>query len=533
MDKAALTESATLLAEEGQGAEHFDVLIVGAGLSGIGAAYHLQTRCPTKAFTILEGRNTIGGTWDLFRYPGVRSDSDMYTLGYQFRPWREAKAIADGPSILRYIRETARENGIDRKIRYGHQVVRASWSSAEAKWTVEAQVSGGKSIAFTANFLYMCSGYYDYVEGYMPGWRGMNDYRGRIVHPQQWPDDFECKGKRIVVIGSGATAVTLVPALAESAAHVTMLQRSPTYIVARPSEDVIANWLRRKVSARLAYGLVRWKNVLIQMYFYNLARRKPAKTKQGIMRLAQEALGPEYDVEKHFSPRYNPWDQRLCLIPDADLFSAIRAGKASVITDEIATFTETGMRLQTGGELEADIIVTATGLKLKLLGGMQVVVDGVAVTPSRAMTYKGLMYSEIPNLASTFGYTNASWTLKADLTAEYICRLLNHMDARGYDYCTPRRRDPSIAEEPAINFTSGYIQRASGILPKQGSKKPWKLHQNYALDLLDLRFASIDDGTMEFTRLKDKDTRSTPLAKDHALAGPNLTGTRSIAGSGE
>jgi monooxygenase len=518
-DRAALTERTTSLAERALGTEHFDVLVVGAGLSGIGAAYHLQTRCPSKTFAILEGRNAIGGTWDLFRYPGVRSDSDMYTLGYQFRPWREAKAIADGPSILKYICDTAREYGIDRKIRYGHQVVRASWSSAEARWTVEARLAEGRAIAFTANFLYMCSGYYDYADGYMPGWAGMDDYRGRIVHPQQWPEDLECEGKRIVVIGSGATAVTLVPALAESAAHVTMLQRSPTYIVARPSEDVIANWLRRRVSARLAYSLVRWKNVLIQMYFYDLARRKPEKTKQGIMRLAQEALGPEYDVEKHFSPRYNPWDQRLCLIPDADLFSAIRVGKASVVTDEIATFTRTGLRLQSGNELEADIIVTATGLKLKLLGGMQVIVDDIAATPSRAMTYKGLMYSEIPNLASTFGYTNASWTLKADLTAEYVCRLLNHMDARGYDYCTPRRRDPSIAEEPAINFTSGYIQRASDILPKQGSKKPWKLHQNYALDLLDLRFASIDDGTMEFTRRKDRDARSKALAKDHAFAG--------------
>jgi monooxygenase len=511
-DSAAATESVSLPAEDAQSVEHLDVLIIGAGLSGVGAAYYLQARCPKKSFAILEGRNAIGGTWDLFRYPGVRSDSDMFTLGYQFRPWREAKAIADGPSILNYVRETAREYGIDRKIRYGHMVTRASWSSLQARWTVEAEIPGGKAVEFTANFLYMCSGYYDYAEGYMPGWPGMERYSGRIVHPQQWPADLDYAGKRIVVIGSGATAVTLVPALAESAAHVTMLQRSPTYIVARPSEDFIANWLRRKVSAQLTYALVRWKKVLLQMYFYNLARRKPGKTKKGILHLAQKALGPEYDVEKHFSPRYNPWDQRLCLIPDADLFSAIRAGKASVVTDEITTFTEKGVRLQSGDELQADIIVTATGLKVKLLGGMQVVVDGAVICPSRAMTYKGMMYSEIPNLASAFGYTNASWTLKADLTAEYVCRLLNHMDARGYDYCTPRRRDPSIAEEPAINFTSGYIQRASDILPKQGSKKPWKLHQNYALDLLNLRFARVDDGTMEFTRLKDRES---------AVAAPN------------
>src|SRR6267142_4524486 len=501
-------------AQEAQGIAHFDVLIVGAGLSGIGAAYYLQTQCPSKSFAILEGRDTMGGTWDLFRYPGVRSDSDMYTLGYQFRPWREAKAIADGPSILNYVRDTARDYGIDRKIRYGHRVTRASWSSPEARWTVETALPGGKLVQFTTKFLYMCSGYYDYAEGYMPGWPGMERYGGRIVHPQQWPDDLDYAGRRIVVIGSGATAVTLVPALAESAVHVTMLQRSPTYIVARPTEDVIANWLRSRVSARLAYGLVRWKNVLLQMYFYNLARRKPGKTKNGILHLAKKALGPEYDVEKHFSPRYNPWDQRLCLIPDADLFLALRSGKASVVTDGIASFTEKGVRLQSGDELQADIIVTATGLKLKLLGGMELMVDGVAASPSRAMTYKGMMYSEIPNLASAFGYTNASWTLKADLTAEYVCRLLNYMDARDYDYCTPRRRDPSITEEPAVNFTSGYIQRANDVLPKQGSKKPWKLHQNYALDLLTLRFARVDDGTMEFTRIKHRGhAADTPGAK--------------------
>ena len=518
-DSAAPTEKTPPLAEDPPAVEHFDVLIVGAGLSGIGAACYLQRECPSKSFAILEGRNTMGGTWDLFRYPGVRSDSDMFTLGYQFKPWGEAKAIADGPSILRYIQETAREFGVEEKIRYGHVVTGASWSSADARWTVEAKFARGENVRFSTNFLYMCSGYYDYAEGYMPGWPGMERYGGRMVHPQQWPADFDCKGKRVVVIGSGATAVTLVPALAESAAHVTMLQRSPTYIVARPSEDVIANWLRRKVSARLAYGLVRWKNVFLQMYFYNLARRKPVKTKKGILHLAQKALGVEYDVEKHFSPRYNPWDQRLCLIPDADLFEAIRAGKASVVTDEIATFTEKGLRLQSGDELEADAIVTATGLKLKLLGGMQIVVDGIEATPSRAMTYKGMMYSEIPNLASAFGYTNASWTLKADLTAEYVCRLLNYMEARGYDYCTPRRRDPSIREEPAINFTSGYIQRARDVLPKQGSKKPWKLHQNYALDLLNLRFARVDDGTMEFTRVNGRGRAVGRVRKQAARSG--------------
>jgi monooxygenase len=486
--------------------EHFDVLIVGAGLSGIGAAYHLQKECPAKSFVILEGRDAIGGTWDLFRYPGVRSDSDMFTLGYRFRPWREAKAIAAGPSILKYVRETARECGIDRQIRFGHRVTRALWSSREAVWTVEAAGPEGREVRFVCNFLYMCSGYYDYAQGYMPGWPGMDRFRGRIVHPQQWPEDLDYAGRRIVVIGSGATAVTLVPALAETAAHVTMLQRSPTYIVSRPSEDVIANWLRKRLPARLAYAMVRWKNVLLTMYFYNLARRRPAQTKKGILRLVQQQLGPGYDVGKHFSPRYNPWDQRLCLVPDADLFSVIRSGKASIATDEIETFTERGLRLKSGEELEADIIVTATGLNLKVLGGMQVLIDGAQVDLSRTLNYKGAMYSDIPNLASAFGYTNASWTLKADLTAQYVCRLLNYMDAHGYDSCTPRKRDPAIVEEPFVNFTSGYFQRASAILPKQGSRRPWRLYQNYILDILMLRLGGVDDGAMEFIRAQNNRT---------------------------
>jgi monooxygenase len=480
-------------------AEQFDVLIVGAGLSGIGAACHLQTECPGKSFAILEARIASGGTWDLFRYPGVRSDSDMFTLGYDFRPWEESKAIADGPSILKYVRETARENGIEQKIRYEHRVTRASWCSQNARWTVEATKADGQVVRLVCNFLYMCSGYYDYSEGYMPGWPGMDLYRGRIVHPQKWPANLDYAGKRVVVIGSGATAVTLVPAMAETAAHVIMLQRSPTYIVARPSQDVIANFLRKWLPAKLAYGITRWKNVLIGIYFYGLARRKPDVTKKGILKMVREELGPEYDVDTHFSPRYNPWDQRLCLVPDSDLFAAIRAGKASIVTDEIETFTEKGLRLRSGEELGADIIVTATGLKLKLLGGTQVEVDAVPADFSHALTYKGMMYSEIPNLASAFGYTNASWTLKADLTAAYVCRLLNYMDERGIAFCTPRRRDPSIGEEPMVNFTSGYFQRSIATLPKQGSKKPWKLYQNYALDTLTLRFGKVDDGTMEFT----------------------------------
>jgi len=501
-DSPALVADRVAEAGREEHVEHFDVIIVGAGLSGIGAAYHLQKECPTKSYVILEGRNALGGTWDLFRYPGVRSDSDMYTLGYRFRPWRNAKAIADGPSILRYLCDTANEYGIDRHIRYGHRAKLASWSSAEARWTVEISRSDGKTVRLRCNFLSMCSGYYDYAEGYMPGWPGMERFNGEIVHPQKWPDDLDCKDKRVIVIGSGATSVTLVPAMAETAGHVVMLQRSPSYLLELPSEDFIANWLRGKVPERLAYTLVRWKNVLMAMYLYTKARRKPEKTKRWLMDLAQEALGPNYDVAKHFAPRYNPWEQRLCFIPDGDLFRALRSGKASMVTDEIEAFTEKGVRLRSGQELEADIIVTATGLKVQLMGGMEVCVDGERVNLAQTMTYKGMMYSDVPNLASSFGYTNASWTLKSDLTAEYVCRLLKHMDAGGYATCIARKRDASITEQPAVDFSSGYIQRALNVLPKQGSKRPWRLHQNYALDMVEFRFASVEDGTMEFARAK-------------------------------
>ena len=406
------------------------------------------------------------------------------------------------PMASRFFDTSARrreENGIDRKIRFNHRVVRASWSSADAKWTVEATSPDGQPVRLTCNFLFMCSGYYEYAAGYMPGWPGMDRFIGRIVHPQQWPEDLDYAGKRVIVIGSGATAVTLVPAMAEKAEHVTMLQRSPTYIVTRPSEDAIANWLHRVLPTRLAYSLGRWKNILLQMYFYDLARRKPDATKKTILKFAQMQLGPDFDVSKHFSPRYNPWDQRLCLVPDGDLFAAIRSGKASVVTDEIETFTENGIRLRSGAELEADVIVTATGLKMRLMGGIELVVDGAAVDLAKTMTYKGMMSSDVPNLAMALGYTNASWTLKCDLTSEYVCRLLNFMDEHGYAYCTPRKRDPSVTEEPALSFTSGYVQRALASLPKQGSKKPWRLNQNYALDLMALRFGKVDDGTVEFT----------------------------------
>jgi len=477
----------------------FDVIVVGAGLSGIGVAYHLQRDCPRKSFVILEARGAIGGTWDLFRYPGVRSDSDMHTFGYRFRPWRGDKALADGPSILDYLNDTAREHGIDGKIRYHQKVKRACWSSEKARWTLEVVGADGKTQNYTCNFLQMCSGYYDYDAGYMPGWPGMERFKGEIVHPQKWPEDLDYAGNRVVVIGSGATAVTLVPAMTDKAAHVTMLQRSPTYVVARPAKDAIADWLYAKLPERLAHTLARWKNISLQMYFYNAARKKPEAAKQRIIELAQAELGPGTDIQ-HFTPRYNPWDQRLCLVPDGDLFEAIREGKASVVTGEIESFTETGLRLQSGEELPADIIVTATGLVMMLMGGMELVVDGTNVNPGTTLSYKGMMFSDVPNLASTFGYTNASWTLKADLTAEYLCRILNRMDRGGYAYCTPRNNDPSVIPDATPPLSSGYMQRAKDLLPKQGSKRPWKLYQNYAKDMLALRFGSIDDGALVFTR---------------------------------
>ncbi|CCE10017.1 putative Flavin-containing monooxygenase [Bradyrhizobium sp. STM 3843] len=484
-------------------AEHFDVLIVGAGLSGIGAAYHLTHKCPAKRFAILEGREAIGGTWDLFRYPGVRSDSDMFTLGYSFKPWTEPKAIADGPQILNYVRQTAIENGIDQKIRFNHRVRRAEWSSAEACWTVEAERRAGDgttgTVRFTCNFLFMCAGYYKYEAGYLPEFKGAADFKGRLVHPQQWPQDLDYAGKRVIVIGSGATAVTLVPSMAKTAAHVTMLQRSPTYVVSRPAQDALANRLRRHLPASLAYQLIRWRNVLFSMYFFQLSRRKPLAVKDLILRGVRAALGPGYDVATHFTPRYNPWDQRLCLVPDGDLFRAIREKRASVATAEIDTFTEKGIRLKDGSELEADIIVTATGLVLQVLGGTEVVVDGRKVDFANTLNYKGMMYSDVPNLAAALGYTNASWTLKCDLTCDYVCRLLNYMDRHGYKQCRPHNDDPTVAPQPSLNFTSGYVQRSIAQLPKQGSKRPWRLYQNYALDIVSLRFGKVDDGVMRYS----------------------------------
>jgi monooxygenase len=480
--------------------EHVDVLIVGAGLSGIGAGYHLQSNLPGKSYAILEARESIGGTWDLFRYPGIRSDSDMFTLGYIFKPWTEAKAIADGPSILRYVRETASENGIDRHIRFGHRVVRAEWSTSDACWTVEIEHPGAaETTQMTCAFLFMCSGYYRYDEGYTPDFPGTERFTGPIVHPQHWPDGLQYEGKRVVVIGSGATAVTLVPAMAGRAAHVTMLQRSPSYILSLPAEDPIANLLRRLLPSKLAYAIARWKNVLLQMLSFQLSRRRPAMMKALIRKAVTHQLPAGYDVNTHFTPRYDPWDQRLCLVPNGDLFKAIRKGRASVVTDRIATFTETGLRLESGTELPADMIVTATGLNLLALGGMQLAVDGREISLPETMSYRGMMLSGVPNMAIALGYTNASWTLKCDLTCAYVMRLLEHMDTRGYQQCMPCNRDPSVEPQPFIDFSSGYIQRSIDQFPKQGSKAPWRLYQNYPRDILSLRFGAVEDGALEFS----------------------------------
>ncbi|WP_019517172.1 flavin-containing monooxygenase [Sphingomonas sp. Mn802worker] len=472
--------------------EQFDVIIVGAGLSGVGAAFHLQKRCPDRSVAILEAREAIGGTWDLFRYPGIRSDSDMHTLGYDFRPWTQAKAIADGPSIREYIHDTAREYGIEQRIRFGHRVKSAAWSTEEAAWTVEVE-HDGVARQLRCNFLYMCSGYYDYGKGHAPTFAGSEQFDGRIVHPQFWPTDLYYAGKKVVVIGSGATAVTLVPEMAKQAAHVTMLQRSPTYVVSRPVEDGLANRLRSLLPARAAYGITRWKNVLFGMLFYKLARRRPARTRERLLGMVRDHLGPDYDIETHFTPRYNPWDQRLCLVPDADLFDAIKRGSASVVTDTIETFTPNGIRLASGKEIAADIVVTATGLELALMGGATLSVDGEPVRMSDALQYKGMMFSDVPNLAFTFGYTNASWTLKADLVARYVCRLLNAMRRKDLRQVTPRIGAAALTPQPFADFSSGYIQRALAHLPRQGDRRPWRLNQNYALDVLALRFGSIED----------------------------------------
>jgi monooxygenase len=481
-------------------AERVDVLIVGAGLSGIGAARHLRATLPQQAFTILEARDAIGGTWDLFRYPGVRSDSDMHTLGYRFRPWTAAEAIADGPSILSYIRQAAAEGDVERHIRFGHRAVSATWSSAQARWTVLVDRGDGTTARFVARFLYVCSGYYRYDAGYEPAFPGANEFGGSIVHPQHWPEDLDYAGKRVVVIGSGATAVTLVPALSEQAAHVTMLQRSPSYVGALPSEDKIANQLRRALGVRRGYAATRWKNVARQSLLYRLSRRRPELVKSMLRKAAIQQLPEGFEVDVHFKPAYDPWDQRLCLAPDGDLFRAIRHGQASVVTGQITTFTRSGIRLESGEELDADIVVSATGLRLLALGGMTLTVDGREVKLPETMAYKGLMISGVPNFAYTFGYTNASWTLKADLVAEYVARLLRYLSSHGYDSAVPVNDDPAVLERPLLSFQSGYVQRSLHEFPKAGSRRPWQVVMSYPHDVRVLRYGRVNDGVLRFSR---------------------------------
>jgi monooxygenase len=497
---------------QGMEPEHLDVLIVGAGLSGIGAACHLRADCPGKSFAILEARDRSGGTWDLFRYPGIRSDSDMFTLGYSFKPWKEAKAIADGPTILRYVRDTAREHGVEQAIRYDHRVVHAAWSSADARWTVDVEhTDTGETEQLTCGFLFGCTGYYRYDEGYTPEFAGADRFEGRIVHPQHWPEDLDYAGKRVVVIGSGATAVTLIPAMAPQAEHVTMLQRSPSYVLSLPARDPIADFVRRVLPPRAAYPIVRWKNVTLATALFQLSRRRPAFVKRLLRKGVEKQLPAGYDVDTHFKPTYEPWDQRLCLVPDGDLFKAIRRGDASVVTDRIETFTEKGIELTSGAELAADVIVTATGLNLQVLGGLSLSVDGREIRLSDTVGYKGMMFGGVPNLALTLGYTNASWTLKGDLCAEYVCRLINHMDAHGYRVCTPRAPDPSLPTEPFIDLVSGYVLRSIDQLPRQGDRTPWRLHQNYARDIVMLRYGALED-EIEFARDGSTAQSAEPLA---------------------
>ena len=480
-------------------AEHLDVLIIGAGLSGIGAAYHLMKHCPGKRFAILEGRAALGGTWDLFRYPGIRSDSDMFTLGYNFKPWTNPLAIADGPSIRRYIAETAEENGIQDKIRFQHKVLKADWCSERATWTLQVQRGeDAEPIQLSCQHLLMCTGYYRYEAGYTPEFKGREQFRGDFIHPQLWPEHFDYSGKNVVVIGSGATAVTLVPAMTDKAKHVTMLQRSPTYVVSLPQGDPISAFLRRFLPETWVYRLARTRNVAMQLGFYKLSKTLPNLVRKVLLGLTKRQLGAGYDM-RHFTPRYQPWDERVCAVPDGDLFKVLREGKASVVTAAIDGFTAKGIRLKSGEELPADVIVSATGLELQLFGGMQVAVDGVPFDAAKSMGYRGIMLRDLPNAAVVLGYTNASWTLKADLSSEYFCRLINHMDASGMRQCTPRDAKRQVKPAPFLDLASGYIQRAADKIPSQGDRAPWKLYQNYLLDLLLLRYGRVVDGYLEFS----------------------------------
>ena len=489
--------------------EHLDVLIVGAGLSGIGAAHRLQDRCPWATYAIFEAREAIGGTWDLFRYPGVRSDSDMHTLGYPFRPWSGDKTIAEGESILQYIRDTAAEAGIDRRIRFNHRIAEMEWSTSDALWTVTAErTDTGEQVQLTTGFVFSCSGYYRYDRGYVPDFAGMDDFTGQIVHPQFWPEDLDHSGKNVVVIGSGATAVTLVPSMAQTAAHVTMLQRSPTYMGTVPTANPVTKAVRKVLPAKAAGTVLKWFNATATQGLYQLSKRRPEVVKRILRRRLAEQLPPDFDIDTHFTPTYDPWDQRLCAVADGDLFAALRAGTVSIVTDHIETFTATGIRLQSGRELEADIIVPATGLELLFLGGIQVSVDGEGVDVSERLAYKGMMLEGVPNLAMAVGYTNASWTLKADLTNEYVCRLLTHMRDTGYRQCTAVNRSAEVAPSPLLGLSSGYVVRSAHEFPKQGDRFPWQVHQSYLRDYRAMRLSGVEDDAMEFSNRRSASGRS-------------------------
>ena len=480
---------------------HQDIVVVGAGISGIAAAYNLQKSCPTKSFTIFEGRSNLGGTWDLFTYPGIRSDSDMHTLGFRFKPWIHDKSIADGPSILEYLNETVDEYSLRDKIIFNHKVISANWVANETLWHLKV-LHDGITTEMTCNFLFACGGYYSYEKPYQPVFEGQDDFSGPIIHPQFWDESLDYSNKKVVVIGSGATAVTLVPALAEKAKHVYMLQRSPTYIASSPSEDQWNHALKKIFSPKLTYFIIRWKNILWQNFAFNLARKYPEMIKTKLLDQVRELLGPDFDVEKHFTPTYNPWDQRICLVPDGDLFDSLKIGTSSVKTDLIERFTKEGILLQSGELLEVDIIVTATGIELNALSNINVAMDGVPVEPNTKLAYKGMMLGGIPNFAFSFGYVNASWTLRADLTCEYVCRLLNQMDKQGVTACCPDEDLEAIADDDYIGFSSGYVQRALNRMPKQGKKSPWRNYQNYLLDIFYVRFFPIKDSTLRFYNAK-------------------------------
>lgn len=479
--------------------KHLDVLIIGAGLSGIGAAAQLRRECPGKSFALIERRASMGGTWDLFRYPGIRSDSDMFTLGYSFKPWKEEKSIASGESILNYIKETAADYKIDDHIHYGRKVISVSWSTPDTSWTVTTErEEDGTQDVFTCNYLIGCTGYYNYDAGFTPKFPGTEKFQGQIVHPQKWSKDIDYTNKKVVIIGSGATAVTLLPAMANNTSHITMLQRSPTYVATVPEKDAISIQLRKFLPEKLVYKLARTRNVGIQRAVYKLSKHRPKTMRRLLLAVTKKQLGENFDM-RHFTPNYNPWEERLCAVPDGDLFKVIKAGKASVVTDTIKTFTETGILLTSGKTLEADIIVTATGLDLQMMGGITPVVDDEAIKISESMIYKGAMLSRLPNLTMIFGYTNSSWTLKADMVNEFTCRLLNHMDKEGIAYCVPEAKETDISNKPFLDLQSGYVVRAADKLPRQGNATPWKVVQDYFHDIPILKYSRINDGILRFS----------------------------------